>query len=75
MLDNRLRVPLRWDDQIVRVWLEYREIEGAPAAWRGSIEHVASGKVKYLTALDEITRFIRPFLEAKGVCLSLEDPG
>ena len=52
---------------IVRVWLEQREVEGAPVEWRGSIEHVASGQVKYITDLDEIARFIRPFLEAMGV--------
>lgn len=52
---------------IVRVWLEPREIEGAPVEWRGSIEHVASGTTKYLTDLDEMPRFIRPFLEAMGV--------
>lgn len=52
---------------IVRVWLERREIEGAPLAWRGSIQHVASGTTKYLTDLDDIARFIRPFLEEMGV--------
>lgn len=51
---------------IVRVWLEQREVEGAPVTWRGSIEHVASGDIKYLTDLDEILRFIRPHLEAMG---------
>ncbi len=52
---------------IVRVWVEHREIEDAAITWRGSIEHVASGRVKYLTDLDEISQFIRPFLEALGV--------
>lgn len=52
---------------IVRVWLEPREVNDAPVQWRGSIEHVASGRTKYLTDLDEIARFIRPFLEAMGV--------
>lgn len=52
---------------IVRVWLEHREVEGAPVTWRGSIEHVASGRIKYLTDLDEIVRFIQPSLEAMGV--------
>ena len=70
--------PLIWDDcivllednataYIVRVWLEHREVEDAPVTWRGSIEHIASGKIKYLTDLDEIARFIQPFLEAMGV--------
>lgn len=52
---------------IVRVWLEHRDVNDAPVEWRGSIEHVASGRTKYLTDLDEIARFIRPFLEAMGV--------
>jgi hypothetical protein len=52
---------------IIRVWIEYREIEGATVVWRGFIEHVASGRTQYLTDLNEITRFIRPFLEAMGV--------
>jgi hypothetical protein len=55
---------------IVRVWLEHREIAGAPVEWRGSIEHVESGSVKYLTDLREIARFIRPFLETMGVSLA-----
>ncbi len=56
---------------IVRVWIEQREVEGAPVAWRGSIEHVGSGRVKYITDLDEITRFVRPFLEVMGVEFSM----
>lgn len=52
---------------IVRVWLEQREVEAAPVEWRGSIEHVESGRIKYLTDLDEIARFIQPHLEAMGV--------
>ena len=52
---------------IVRVWLEHREVEDAPVEWRGSIEHVGSGQVKYLTQLNEIERFIRPFLRTMGV--------
>ncbi len=51
---------------IVRVWLEHREAETAPVEWRGSIEHVASGRIKYLTDLGEIARFVRPHLEAMG---------
>lgn len=72
-----------WDNQlvlledhasafIVRVWLERREVEDAPVEWRGSIEHVASGNVKYLTALDEITMFICAFLEEMGVNLDAD---
>ncbi len=52
---------------IVRVWVEPREVEGAPVTWRGSIEHMASGRVKYLAELEEIGRFVQPFLRAMGV--------
>jgi hypothetical protein len=52
--------------------LEHREIEPAPVEWRGSIEHMASGRTKYLTDLDEIAQFVRPHLEAMGV--SFRDP-
>jgi len=52
---------------IVRIWIEQREVAGAPVPWRGSIEHVASGESRYVTNLDEITGFVRPFLEAMGV--------
>ena len=34
---------------------------------QGSIEHVASGRLKYLTDLGEIARFIPPFLDVMGV--------
>lgn len=43
---------------VVRVWLEPREIEGAAPVWRGVIEHVQSGKRRYLKNLNEITGFI-----------------
>jgi len=52
---------------IVRVWLEHREVENAPVEWRGSIEHVGSGRIKYLIDLEEITQTVRPYLEAMGV--------
>ncbi len=52
---------------IVRIWIESREIADAPVAWRGSIEHLASGRVKYLTDLNELIWFIRPYLESMGV--------
>ncbi len=43
---------------IFRVRLKRREVEETPIVWRGSIEHVASGRVKYMTDMDEIARFI-----------------
>jgi hypothetical protein len=32
-----------------------------------AIEHVASGNLKYLASMDEIARFVRPYLETMGV--------
>lgn len=47
---------------VVRIWLERREIAGAPAAWRGMIEHVASGKRRYFLDLDGIVVFLAEYL-------------
>jgi hypothetical protein len=33
-------------DSIIRVCLEHTEVEAAPFHWRGSIEQVASGRIK-----------------------------
>ena len=52
---------------IVRVWIEPREVVGAPVTWRGSIEHVGSGRVKYVTELEEIGRFVGRVLEGMGI--------
>lgn len=52
---------------IVRVWIEPREVEGAPVTWRGSIEHVPSGRVKYVKELEEIGWVVGGVLEGMGV--------
>ncbi len=52
---------------IVRVWLEPREIEGAPLEWRGSVEHVPSGNRCYVKELGEIAGFVAPYLKQMGV--------
>jgi hypothetical protein len=46
---------------VVRVWLEPREIDGAPPEWRGVIEHVPSGERRYLRNLDDIAVFISSY--------------
>lgn len=55
---------------IVRVWCESGEVPGAVRAWRGSIEHVASGERSFFTELDAVIAFMRPHL----VRLGIEDP-
>ena len=55
---------------IVRVWCESGEVPGAVRAWRGSIEHVASGERSFFTELHAVIAFMRPHLLALGI----EDP-
>lgn len=52
---------------IVRVWCESGETPGAVRAWRGSIEHVASGERSFFTELDAVTAFMRPHLVRLGI--------
>ncbi|MCP4623543.1 MAG: hypothetical protein GY850_08435 [bacterium] len=52
---------------IVRIRLEPRELEGAEPELRGEIEHVASGKVRYLKDLGEIAIFIAPYFMKKDL--------
>lgn len=43
---------------IIRLWREQREIKNARPIWRGTIEHVPSGKRKAFAELEEILDFI-----------------
>jgi hypothetical protein len=52
---------------IIRIWKENRELEGASPGWRGVIEHVSTGKRRYLQELAHIIAFIIPYLEEMGV--------
>jgi hypothetical protein len=52
---------------IVKIWLEETAEEAGRATWRGHITHVPSGERRYLKKLDEITAFIRPYLQEMGV--------
>lgn len=52
---------------IIRIWRENRELEDAPPTWRGVIEHVSTGKRRYLQELAHILAFIIPYLEKMGV--------
>ena len=48
---------------IARFWLETREIKGAKPIWRGEVEHVASGRHRYMKDLNEIIAFISAHLQ------------
>ena len=44
---------------IIRIWDEAVDDEGQVVTWRGSIDHVGSGKRLYFCDLDGIGRFIQ----------------
>ena len=52
---------------IVKIWLEAPADATQPAAWRGHITHVPSGRRRYLRDLSAIAAFIRPYLDEMGV--------
>lgn len=60
---------------IVRIWLERRNIEGAPVEWRGVIERITPGndrcgdEKRYVKSLDDVVAFIAPYLQEMGVKL------
>jgi hypothetical protein len=43
---------------ILRIWREPRDVEDAPAIWRGRIEHVTTEESRYFSTLDEALIFI-----------------
>lgn len=52
---------------IIKVWLEESATHGKGAGWHGHITHVPGGERRYLKDLNEITAFIKPFLDQTGV--------
>lgn len=56
---------------IIRIWREPREIEGAPAKWRGMIEATQDDKRQFIKSLEEILTFILPYLRQMGVEINL----
>lgn len=57
---------------IVRIWHEALDGEGKIVAWRGSIDHVSSGKRLYFHKLEEVEGFIQ---EQTGLDPSRPGPG
>jgi hypothetical protein len=56
---------------ILRIWCEPREIDRAPALWRGVIETVPDGERQYVRTLEEIDHYLIPYLEQFGARISL----
>lgn len=48
---------------IVRIWCEPDPGASPPLVWRGSVEHVASGRRVYVRDFVAIEAFIRPHVE------------
>jgi hypothetical protein len=51
---------------VIKIWLDDAGRESEQAVWRGYITHVSSGTRRYLKDVDDIVRFIEPYLEAMG---------
>jgi hypothetical protein len=52
---------------IVRVWCEGNELGSVSSEWRGSIEHVPSGRRSFFRDLSSIGQFMKPYLEQLGI--------
>lgn len=48
---------------IVRIWLEEAAEDPEQAVWRGQITSVPDGQRRYVQRLDEITDFIKLYLD------------
>jgi hypothetical protein len=55
---------------IVKVWLEEPADLQHGATWRGHITHVPSGTRHYVQDLQDVVRFIAPYLGRMGVRLT-----
>ena len=52
---------------IVRIWCESNDVGSPSGEWRGSIEHVPSGRKGYFRDLESIGLFMKPDLEQLGI--------
>lgn len=57
---------------IVKIWLEETAAEAGRAIWRGHITHVSSNARRYFEELDQIERFIVPYLQSMDADISHE---
>jgi hypothetical protein len=56
---------------IIKIWREEISASTSQAGWRGHITHVPGGERRYLKNLDDISTFIKPYIEKMGVKLTL----
>lgn len=52
---------------IVKVWVEENVDGGIEHIWRGTVTHVPSGRRGSLKNVDDIARFIMPYLQEMGI--------
>ncbi len=52
---------------VIRLRLEETATEASPARWRGHITHIPGNERHYIEDLDEIKRFIAPYLRSVHV--------
>jgi hypothetical protein len=52
---------------IIRIWLEETAVETGQSKWRGHITHIPSNQRRYIEKLDDISTFIRHYLQEMGV--------
>jgi len=58
---------------ILRFWHE--PSQKRPGAWRGSVDHVESGKRFYFARLDDLQAFIQDSLENQDMRADTTNPG
>ena len=56
---------------IVKIWIEETADETSNPLWRGHITHVPSGSRRYLSRLDGMRSFIKPYLKSMGIKFGL----
>jgi hypothetical protein len=52
---------------VVRIWREYREIEGQPPRFRGMIQHAVTGEKQYFNDISSIAAFLATHLHLADV--------
>ena len=59
---------------VIKIWIEETAAESGRVLWRGHITHIPSKRRVYLDDLNEIIRFISPYLEQMGIELGQKWP-
>ena len=58
---------------IVKVWIEEEINNHGNPTWRGQITHVPDGEQCYLRNLNDIKRFVEPYMSAMGIKFGLRE--